>query len=44
MQNIEQIYEQYCNKVYKYLFCLTHNEDIAEDLTRRNFCHSSKRN
>ncbi len=44
MQNIEQIYEQYCNTVYKYLFCLTHNEDITEDLTQRNFCHSSKRN
>ena len=42
MQNIEQIYEQYCNTVYKYLFCLTHNEDIAEDLTQETFAIAVK--
>lgn len=42
MQNIEEIYEQYCNTVYKYLFCLTHNEDIAEDLTQETFAIAVK--
>lgn len=42
MQNIEQIYEQYCNTVYKYLFCLTHNEDIAEDITQETFAIAVK--
>lgn len=42
MQNIEKIYEQYCNTVYKYLFCLTHNEDIAEDLTQETFAIAVK--
>ena len=42
MQNIEQIYEQYCNTVYKYLFCLTHNEDVAEDLTQETFAIAVK--
>ncbi len=37
MQNMEEIYEQYSNSIYKYLFCLTHNEDIAEDLTQETF-------
>ena len=42
MQNIEQIYKQYCNTIYKYLFCLTHNEDIAEDLTQETFAIAVK--
>lgn len=42
MQNIEQIYKQYCNTIYKYLFCLTHNKDIAEDLTQETFAIAVK--
>lgn len=37
MQDMEQIYEQYFETVYKYLFCLTRNSDIAEKLTQENF-------
>ena len=37
MQDMEQIYEQYFETVYKYLFCLTRNSDIAEELTQENF-------
>ncbi len=37
MQNMEEIYEQYSKTVYKYLFCLTHNDDISEDLTQETF-------
>ena len=31
MQNIEEIYKQHSNAVYKYLFCLTGNADISEE-------------
>ena len=37
MQNIEQIYQEYFEIVYKYLFCLTHNRDISEELTQETF-------
>lgn len=42
MQNIEEIYKEYSNIVYKYLFCLTHNEDISEDLTQETFAIAVK--
>lgn len=37
MQNMEQIYKQYFETVNKYLFCLTHNSDISEELTQETF-------
>ena len=37
MQDIEEIYKQHSNTVYKYLFCLTHEEDISEELTQETF-------
>lgn len=37
MQNIEEIYKEYFDTVNKYLFCLTHNDDIAEELTQGTF-------
>ena len=42
MQNIEEIYKNHANAVYKYLFCLTKNEDIAEDLTQETFAIAVK--
>lgn len=42
MQNVEEIYKQYSNTVYKYLFCLTHNEEIAKDLTQETFAIAVK--
>lgn len=30
MQDMKKIYEEYCEVVNKYLFCLTKNYDIAE--------------
>lgn len=42
MQNIEKIYEQYSNTVYRYLFCLTGKEEIAEDLTQETFAIAVK--
>lgn len=37
MQNIEEIYKEYFEIVNKYLFCLTHNNDISEELTQETF-------
>ena len=37
MQDIEKMYEEYFETVYKYLFCLTHNNDISEELTQETF-------
>lgn len=37
MQDIKQIYEEYFETVNKYLFCLTHNNDISEELTQGTF-------
>ena len=37
MQNIEEIYKKYFETVNKYLFCLTHNRNIAEELTQETF-------
>ena len=40
MQNMEQIYKEYFEIVNKYLFCLTHNDDISEELTQETFCRA----
>ena len=43
MQDIEQIYEEYFETVNKYLFCLTHNNDISEELTQETFYRAVKK-
>lgn len=42
MQNIEEIYKEHSNTVYKYLFCLTDNEDLSEELTQETFAIAVK--
>lgn len=37
MQNINEIYNKYGQTVYKYVFCLTGNEDITEDIVQETF-------
>ena len=37
MQDMEKIYKEYFETVNKYLFCLTHNSDISEELTQETF-------
>ena len=32
MQDIDKIYKKYGEIVYKYVFCLTGNEDITEEI------------
>ena len=43
MQDMEQKYEQYFETVYKYLFCLTRNSDISEELTQETFYRAVKK-
>lgn len=40
MQNMDQIYKEYFEIVNKYLFCLTHSNDISEELTQETFCRA----
>ncbi len=37
MHEIEELYKQYYNVVFKYLMCLSKDKDIAEDLTQETF-------
>ncbi|MBP3543855.1 MAG: sigma-70 family RNA polymerase sigma factor [Lachnospiraceae bacterium] len=41
-QRMEQVYEENAKAVYKYLFCLTHNADLAEELTQETFYQAMK--
>ena len=43
MQDMEQIYKQYFETVNKYLFCLTHDNDISEELTQETFYKAVKK-
>ncbi len=43
MQNVEEIYVEYFDTVNRYLFCLTHNNDISEELTQETFCRAVKK-
>jgi len=38
--DMEQVYKEHAKSVYKYLFSLSHNEDIAEELTQETFCRA----
>lgn len=42
MQDIEEAYKAHSRTVYKYLFCLTKNEEISEDLTQETFAIAVK--
>lgn len=37
MQNIEEIYNNYAQTVYKYIFCLTKNKEQTEDIVQETF-------
>lgn len=41
-QHMEHIYEENAAAVYKYLFCLTHDSDISEELTQETFYQAIK--
>ncbi len=37
MQDMDQIYRKYSEVVYKYIFCLTQNEEISEEIVQETF-------
>lgn len=37
MQNMEEIYREYAQIIYKYIFCLTKNEDLSEEIMQETF-------
>ena len=37
MKKFEDIYVDYFDIVYRYLYCLTRNKDLAEDLAQDTF-------
>lgn len=42
MNNLDKIYEENFQIVYKYLLFLTYNEDLAEELTQETFYRAIK--
>ena len=40
-RKVEEVYEENVKAVYKYLFCLTHNADLAEELTQETLDRKS---
>ncbi len=40
---MEQVYKQYFETVNKYLFCLTHDSNISEELTQETFYKAIKK-
>lgn len=41
-QKMEKVYQDNAKAVYKYLFCLTHDADISEELTQETFYQATK--
>lgn len=42
MQDLEQVYKENVSAVYKYIFCLTHDADLSEELTQETFYQATK--
>lgn len=42
MQDMGKLYNDYFQTAFKYLFCLTHDADISEELTQETFYHAVK--
>ena len=42
MQSIEKLYNDYFQLVFKYLFCMTGNSDLSEELTQETFYQAMK--
>ena len=41
-EELGEIYEENAKVVYKYLYCLTHSADLAEELTQETFYQAAK--
>lgn len=41
-QELKKMYEDNAKAVYKYLYCLTHDADLSQDLTQETFYQAAK--
>lgn len=42
MQSMEKLYRDYFQTVFKYLFCMTHDADLSEELAQETFYQAIK--
>lgn len=42
MQDMEKLYNDYFQTVFKYLFCMSHDADLSEELTQETFYQALK--
>ena len=42
MQNMDELYRSYFQTVFKYLFCMTHDANLSEELTQETFFQALK--
>ncbi|NLW06668.1 MAG: sigma-70 family RNA polymerase sigma factor [Clostridia bacterium] len=42
MQNMDELYNEYFQTVYKYIFCITRDADLSEELTQETFYQALK--
>ncbi|MBQ6843182.1 MAG: hypothetical protein IJO60_00935 [Agathobacter sp.] len=42
MQSMDEVYQKYAQMVYRYLLSLTHDSDLAEELTQETFYQAIK--
>lgn len=42
MQDMEKLYNDYFQMVFKYLFCMTHDADLSEELAQETFYQAIK--
>ena len=42
MHFMDEVYQKYAKIVYKYLLSMTHNDDIAEEITQETFYQAIK--
>lgn len=42
MQNMAELYNEYFQTVYKYIFCMTHDANLSEELTQETFYQALK--
>lgn len=42
MQSMEKLYKDYFQMVFKYLFCMTHDADLSEELAQETFYQAIK--
>lgn len=44
MENMEEIYKAYANLIKNYIFCITNDSNLAEDIMQETFVAAIKRN